>query len=415
MSLSWEEAVPIAYATLQTVAVLSSSVYILCKSSGSLSKKLSLIWKTKWIYYSVLATLYDQATDIAVVLYWYDLSIKDKKDNDYVEHMDMVLMFWLGLSILIAARVVACVVLFDTGRGIFNSILGLFDLFVVRQVWEAVTNNEIEPTEDMRRAQMGEVIIESIPQIILQSVFLIRTINNENSENNELNTIIIVVSLFFSVISCSNKYIAVDGKLGDFPGMFDASIEKLECQCCKSKVKQNINYPMVNYGYLARVIWRILNVISRLTLYGLLWSVVGGIFLAIFTTMFVFSYVMLSGLDIYQDFDFWDSFSMAPLFHLLSPIWEEKNYDNDAIVAVIHQLIENICALIVILIFALKTDFDCGVCANSHVRGIYKNEAVLVYVLLYIISVVLSSGLFFLIPTIQKYVESYHSNQPQQP
>lgn len=48
--------------------------------------------------------------------------------------------------------------------------------------------------------------------------------NNENSENNTLNTTIIVVSLFFSIISCSNKYIAIDGKLSDsHDGIFGAS------------------------------------------------------------------------------------------------------------------------------------------------------------------------------------------------
>ena len=95
--------------------------------------------------------------------------------------------------------------------------------------------NLVEPTHGLRLAQWMEVIFETIPQILFQSVFIIQTFNFGNND-------IVTISLFWSVISASNKYIAIDKQYNCFnQDMNDANLK------CKKT--------MINTGWLNRALW----------------------------------------------------------------------------------------------------------------------------------------------------------------
>ena len=138
---------------------------------------------------------------------------------------------------------------------------------------------------NLRIVQILHVVFESIPLCILQSVHLIRCNQQDNTDSiphqNNL-TIMVIVSVFSCLIVAWSKYVAIEREF------FDYSLKSLECKCrngccCCHRYSLWI-FPYFNIGYLATVTWieSVLNIISRLCLYILLWSVVGPICVLLF-------------------------------------------------------------------------------------------------------------------------------------
>ena len=112
-------------------------------------KGLKEIWSYKWIYFSSLSTIYDQATDIGVLIYWYSLI-----DNNDIKHVDMMLLFALSCVFIVISRLVniylGVAVMKSTLLGMF---LGLFDLLIMTLVWGKISGytnlfDEMEHDQD---------------------------------------------------------------------------------------------------------------------------------------------------------------------------------------------------------------------------------------------------------------------------
>eukprot|EP01083_Nonionella_stella_P207445 753590_1 len=68
----------------------------------------------------------------------------------------------------------------------------------------------IEPQEMQRILQFFEAVTESMPQIVLQSVFIIRSANDEELRKNGSNIGLLLFSVLASLLSISNKYVWFD-------------------------------------------------------------------------------------------------------------------------------------------------------------------------------------------------------------
>ena len=281
-SLDYSDYVTIIYASLQTVGLLSTSIYVLLKSSSSgCVDRLKEIWSYKWIYISSLSTIYDQATDIGVLIYWYSL-IGDKD----VEHVDMTLLFVLSCVFIGISRFIT----FALGSTNIKSqvlavFLGVFDLLITAFVWGKVTGTTnvfalMYAGEDeisvISQLQFMEVLFESLPQILLQSLFLIRTFNNDAlyaDQDNEFNIFLVWISLLISVISATNK---ISHQFMTSGGQSSG----------RNKVKNKYNIrrkcPVINIGILSKKIFYASTTVTRLFIYSLLWAVVGGMFVSLF-------------------------------------------------------------------------------------------------------------------------------------
>ena len=71
--------------------------------------------------------------------------------------------------------------------------------------------------------QFSECVLESLPEAIMQSVFIMRSYNDEylntrdrNSSNNQLFIALLYLSIFASIISIANKYMWVDSTIVQF-------------------------------------------------------------------------------------------------------------------------------------------------------------------------------------------------------
>ena len=208
---------------------------------------------------------------------------------------------------------------------------------------------EIEPHHIQFFLQLGESITESMPQIMLQSVFIIRSYNDERIPRDDL--LLISFSVLASLISIANKYVYLDEE------PFDDDAKSLT---------PKMKFPnCVNYWYVLRVIWRVSDIMSKFAVYVLIWVVLGGAFLPIWGAIIFICW------SIYRIVDEGRCESTFIVFGLISlgGIFTENDRK---IILYIFKFVENGIGLGIVLIFAM-VDFDCGICASSELRR-FSNE-----------------------------------------
>ena len=421
-SLDYGEYVAIVYASLQSCGLLSTSLYVLLKSSSSgCMERLKEIWSYKWIYTSSLSTIYDQATDIGVTIYWYSLI-----DNNDIEHVDMMLLFVLSCIFLCISRLFnmwgACDMIKSSLLGLF---LGMFDLLIVTFVWGKITKNK-NVFEEMKQdtdelscvyfLQMAEVLLETLPQILLQSLFLIRTFDNDviYDTSNQFNIYLVWISLFISVISATNKisHVAMTG--GDV-----SERDKFE-----NKYYIRTKCPIINIGILSKKIYFISTIITRLFLYALLWSVCGGMFVTLFFVIcwIVFVVCVKRGFYETEDVGLEDGdvlFLVCAQFLPMEAFGFRANFDHESSESkqfFIYNTL-NLIVLLLILYFGIDNSFDCSynLCADKKIRSFNHNAFAFVVFCIIIFTFLLQIVLYFLMPKFvqlsQQWEDDYQSKK----
>lgn len=159
--------------------------------------------------------------------------------------------------------------------------MSIFDLTIIYDVYLAHKGDEEEATNQMLYTQLGESVSESVPQILLQSVFIIRTWKDENDNIKPIEILLIFASIFASLLSISSKFIKIDARVG-------ATIEdrKDNARLCS---KENVCL-IVSHGWLFRALLRLFQVMTRIIVYVMTWSVMGGWFTVIYLS---FEYILL--------------------------------------------------------------------------------------------------------------------------
>ena len=195
--------------------------------------------------------------------------------------------------------------------------------------------------------------------MVLQSVFLIRSVNDSQlAENSSIQ--LVAASLFASLFSISNKYSWLDK---------DCVTDDAKDAKWKAKI------PCVNPWYLVRIIWRFCYVTTRFCILSLVWSVLGGALFGIFLAISFCTWCM--GIIIYErihDASSYDDWYVLPLVGIVygcvsliaTPADDKLTY------MVIHN-VEMITSLTIITIFAYS-DFTCAICADSQQRQATNNK-----------------------------------------
>eukprot|EP01084_Bolivina_argentea_P004958 9385_1 len=138
MAISWSGIVSIIYFSMYTTVFAIIAIHVWRKEEHKLDKTfLKSIWIQRKIYIHVLVYFYDTATDIGVLITWYNLY---SDDTDY-KTIDMAVFFWSGCAVLIFYRFislcVACIVPVDTCVGPWGLLLALFDLYIFVGIYES--------------------------------------------------------------------------------------------------------------------------------------------------------------------------------------------------------------------------------------------------------------------------------------
>ena len=467
--------IAIIYASLQTIGILSTSIYVLIKSSAAgCLERLEEIWSYKWVYVSSLSTIYDQASDIGVIIYWYNLIDKD------IENVDMTLLFALSSGFCLLSRIVNIFVASLMVKScIIGMFAGIFDLLITILVWGKITNtrskifkdiafaNDVDEFTIISYLQMFEAIFEALPQILLQSLFLIRTFNNQliysyDDMNNYFNVILVWMSLFMSIISATNKisHIAITQGTISQREKFENRYN-VRCNCIR-----NGECPIINIGIVFVKCFYVSNIITRLFIYSLLWSVAGGVFAIIFFIICLIVFISCIKCKVFNLGDDHDAtldsntipnspsgdkiniamvnvetgsnynynsahldankgacmlgmyFVISEAFCLMSNNLYDSSLSissNENVNIIKRFLIHNLCnffAILLILYFSLNNDFDCKfkLCAHSKIRNINYNNIVFGLTITVFITLLIQSILFCTIPTFKKLSRQWESN-----
>eukprot|EP01084_Bolivina_argentea_P174282 301909_1 len=383
-SMGWATVATIIYFSLNMLLVLCLSIFVhLTEDHENKKEFVKSVWAQRGIYGQLLVHLYDTATDIGVLVQWGILAY-DEHDYDSI---DMLGLFWTSIGFLIFYRLfsgcIATCAVSDEYEELKDNViqnillgcraccLGLFDMFIIRIVIRSALGNATEPTDQQKMVQLFEAILESLPQVVLQSVFIIRSFNDERIKNNG-NLILVGVSLAASLFSIANKYTWLDKN-----GVREAA--------------QDVNFktkiPFVNWWYVLRIVWRFNYVATRFSVLSLVWSVLGGtvifIYLACSWIYWIIAYLIwiYSGLVDANELncDDWCGICFPGIVYGFvslistpaSATWTMFNM----------HMIEMILAMSIITWFAYDPLITCGVCADPYDRQATHNPYIKMFII----------------------------------
>ena len=192
------------------------------------------VWKLRSVYTSLIVHTFDVLTDILVILDWY--FTKDDPNDD----INSRLMAYCGIVALVVYKIISTIAFWRKEHNIFRCMLQMLDLLVLFEIYSAHNNlaskiksargrtnsnksngnttgnnsargnntangidsiGDVEATSSFKYVRSMEAVYESIPQSVLQLVYVMRTGNIEA---------IYAMSILQSIISMSNSIINED-------------------------------------------------------------------------------------------------------------------------------------------------------------------------------------------------------------
>eukprot|EP01084_Bolivina_argentea_P264360 447786_1 len=305
----------------------------------------------------------------------------------------MTVLFWTSIGFVIFYRLISALIagysaikdkqninILNIYSCCFDAFLGLIDVYIVKVIYGSMKSDAKEPTQKQNTIQLAEAIIEALPQVVLQSVFIIRSQNDPYLSGQ--NTLYLVgLSLLASLASISNKYLFVDKN----------------CFVDDAKdAEWSQKAPYVNTLYLLRVIWRFSFVTTRFAILSLVWSVLGGAFLLIFLSI---SFILWCAL-IYKEMYMYIGARLIVGYALISlvatPAYESY------IFAIGHG-IEMIVTMCVITLFAFNSSIDCTICADPITRQCTKNSYILSFIITGWVAMIIDFITFYMLLRFNKF------------
>ena len=416
ISNSFSQILTIIYIGLYVLILLVIGMIVKLQSGITLCsfKYFKAFWIQKSIYLGLLIHVYDTATDIGVLIDWYQLWKNERNGFNY-DNIDMKVFFWCGIASLILYKIVNIYVsIRHNCNPIIMGILSIFELSIFVFIYDSfndvqskmneyyeiekkkhqlkhqmkskiqlhATNSDIKsnipvtinnklsaertetlppkqslnelneqiasiiknikPSDGQFWIQFFEGIFESMPQMILQSVFLVRSYNTSLGEDS--NLILVIISLIGSVLSISTKLIANDTDLL-------SSTTNKRC----------------NIWYFVRVFWRISNILSRALMLSLIWTVIGGAIFVIYIGLSVLYNIVVS-CCIHDNK--YNGLVFGIVHVLLLSVLSPKNC-----LIIIMRSIDHLMVLVSVTLFTI-INIECNICVDVCQRTLnYKNNS----------------------------------------
>ena len=219
---------------------------------------------------------------------------------------------------------------------------------------------DIKPSDGQYFIQLYEGIFESMPQVLLQSIFLLRSYNTSLSQDS--NLILIITSLIASILSISTKIISFDtNNLGSEGVLAKDHGCKIKLVC----IDNDCSFNGCNNWYFIRIFWRIFNILNRFIVLSLIWTVLGGIIFAIYSPFSVLYNIIIMW---YIEKDMGDAFLYGTM-NVLILFGLGPKY----ILIIITKCIDHLIILILLLLFTL-TNIECNICSDICFRSLNINN-----------------------------------------
>lgn len=273
----------IVYFCSTILLVLILSIWSYNKSSWKTkSSFFKAVLSIKSVYGSAIVHLYDTATDLAILINWGILAHHEISNMKQYENVNMISFLIPSIILIFIYRVVYAIhhyFILEMSQYYkkMDTILILLDIYIFKLIYQSFSAKIPEPSFTQKLLQLYECAFESMPQLVLQTIFLIRTHNTELAESGSI--IIVFLSIIASILSIVTKYTWQD-----------------RTWCVDNAARASLRYnscPCISPLYILRVLWRFCELIVRFSIFALLWSVLGGLFLPIYLlTSFIFHFIL---------------------------------------------------------------------------------------------------------------------------
>lgn len=177
----------------------------------------------KRIYGALFVYVYDNATDIGVTVYFGQLAYDEKYNNVNYKSLNMQFMFLCSLFILLLIRAIwitdalghiyykiLCRLCCPDPVTIWHYILRLFaaifDAYVLLAAIPSMINKDSQVSDLQKQLQWVVAVFESMPQLLLQTVFMLRSLNDPILSKDVDAFYFVLLSISSSILNISQKY-----------------------------------------------------------------------------------------------------------------------------------------------------------------------------------------------------------------
>eukprot|EP01083_Nonionella_stella_P315624 1140600_1 len=179
----------IAYFSCMILLVLILSIHAYRISEWKSKRSfINAVFSMRSIYGTALVQLYDTSTDVAILIFWGILTHQEVSGEKDHENVNMLSFLVPSIFLIFMYRIAYAIfyhVIFSTS-GLYSRsdiLLILCDLYVFQLVYEQFTGQYMSPCLMQQMLQLLESVFESMPQLVMQSIFLVRTFNTELAED----------------------------------------------------------------------------------------------------------------------------------------------------------------------------------------------------------------------------------------
>eukprot|EP01083_Nonionella_stella_P017733 49668_1 len=135
------------------------------------------IWRRKKCYLEMFPYIFDQATDIGVIIAFYSISVAQQNDSDICSDLNMTAAFWVSAGIMAVYRIVSSVQIFVYTKSYRQLLFQLLDIeflhaLMVNYKSKKSRNCVNDPCQPQQWISMMEATFESAPQAIVQFIYL---------------------------------------------------------------------------------------------------------------------------------------------------------------------------------------------------------------------------------------------------
>eukprot|EP01084_Bolivina_argentea_P205747 351427_1 len=267
-----------------------SEEYEMMSKMGFCKLWFNVVWEMRSVYCSLAVHSFDVLTDVLVIISWWNLE-EVSGDN-----INSKIMAWCGITILLFHKFISVIAFWAKEANIIRCVLQFLDFLIFEEIYlshkkiisqfknqsnedEETEEYSVETTSTFKFVRNLEAIFESIPQSILQLVFIMRT--SAKLEGSGTLLVISVLSIFQSIVSMTNSILKNDNTL----------MGQLKWKSYKQRLPPTI-------GFLKHAFCRLSEVIYRIGLLALFWTVCGG---AAFGVLLGFEALLLLGYSMVQE------------------------------------------------------------------------------------------------------------------
>eukprot|EP01083_Nonionella_stella_P083067 229502_1 len=266
------------------------------KQKGFCGSWVKIVWKMRSVYSSLAVHSFDVLTDVLVIIQW----LNAEKPGD---HIDPQIMAYCAIAVIAFSRVFSAIAIFVKERNLMRALLQLFDLLIFQEIYESHhkivsqfknkqlkdKKHPIESTLSFKYVRNMEAIFESVPEAVLQLVYVLR-VGTTKLTNRE---IIFIISIVQSMVSMSNSILN-----NDYTRMQD------EFDGEWAKYKQRLP---PSFEFFKHAICRLSEIIHRIGLLALFWTVCEGRAFAVLLVVELFFICSRMGFMIYGGETIFDS------------------------------------------------------------------------------------------------------------